>query len=351
MVVQGNSGGHVPLVNMATRTAGGHRSTVTTVAWNADGSKLLAGGDSSTVRAYETDRLAMRDLLAERESVAFTGHTMQIEHVVSAPGDRDLFATTGRDCAIKLYDFRSKSRKPSYSVPLGQRDGVSMVWSPDGKWIVVGDSEDVVYIVNAEKGEVSRTIKREGQVNQMRWSESGDLMFLALGDGRVEVAAWPSMRLLRHLLGHRARCLCIAVDPFGRRLAVSSADTLVTVWNAKTLDCEFTIDRATDIVACMDYSHDGRYLATACGSTTGGIEISGADGSRVVFIPTTGPVRDMKWHPKRLLLAFCVTGDRSTPRPPAPRSMYPGVPVPTPPQAKVYVYGFMPLITPGSRNR
>jgi THO complex subunit 3 len=350
MARQNSSNGFSKLVGLATRTACGHKSSVTAVAWSCCGSQLLAGGDNTTVRVYETDKLAARDLLTERDSLCFTGHKAQIEHVVAAPNDLSLFATTGYDKVVNVYDIR-KGRGPVCSLPLGSHEGVSMAWSDDGKWIVTGDAADAIYIVNAEKREVSRTFQRKVEVNQMRWAQQGDLMFLALGDGRVEIVSWPEMRHLRYLMGHRARCLCIAVDPTGRRLAVSSADTLVTCWNARTLNCEFTIDRASEVVACMDYSYDGNYLATACSSANGGIEISAADtGTRVLLLPTTGSVRDMKWHPNKLLLVYCVTGDRSSPRPAAPRSMYPHLPPPAQPQAKLYVYGFAHL-TGSSRHR
>jgi THO complex subunit 3 len=338
-----------PLVGMATRTACCHKSAVTTVDWSCDGARLLAGGDSATVRAYETDRLAQRDVLYDRECVAYGGHKAQIEHVVASPKDSHRFATTGYDNVINMYDAR-RGTGPTRTLPLGKREGVSMAWSDDGKWIVTGDAADAIRIVDVEKGEVVRMAERSAEVNQMRWARQGNLMYLALGDGRVEVVSWPKMKHQRYLLGHRGRCLCIAVDPAGRRFAVSSTDTLVTSWNALTLNCEYVIDRADREVACMDYSFNGSYLATA--SAGGDIEISLAhNGTRLVTVPTPGPVRDMRWHPQRLLLAYCVMGDRGAPRPPPASRLYPNAPPPPLPQAKTYVYGFPPAASPHQRHR
>lgn len=344
---------HVPLVKMATRTACGHKQAVTAVSWSCDGSLLLAGGDSASVRAFDCDRLAQRDLTSDRDSAVYTGHADAVDSVVAAPQDRGLFATvSGRDATVRLYSARAQSRAPVWTLPLGAAALRSAAWSPDGKWIVVGDAADKVHIVNAEKGAVSRTVSGK-QARDWAWSPDGRLVFVARDDGRVEVVSWPCMEHFTYLLGHRGRVVCIAVDPTARRLAVSSDDTLVSVWSARTLNCEAMIDRGVSAARRMDYSFDGKYLATdGSAAATPGIEISDAEtGTRVTFIPTSGAVRDLKWHPRRLLLAYCVVGDHtraaSRPPPPARSSLYPTAPA-TLPQAKAYVYGFM---QPPSRHR
>jgi THO complex subunit 3 len=302
--------------------------------WNCDGTKLAAGGDKSTLRLFDAERLLQRDQTHEADSTILTGHNGNIERIVASPMHSFLFATAGADRLVNLYDVRASSSPVRGCTT--DHPNINMDWSPDGKCLVVGDREDVLYVIDADKMVIVRKMKQDIEINQMKWNRSGTMLFLACGDGGVELRAWPSMDTNHKLRGHRDRCYSIAYDPTGQRFAVTSNDTCVSVWSAMTFACQFVIDRAVTPVRLADYSHDGRLLAVA--GVYPRIDITAAaTGGLVRALPTTSSVVDLQWHPQRPLLAYCVEDDVRRPSSAQGRGYANNVVVP-----KTYVYGYPP---------
>lgn len=343
-----STSGDAVFQGVTSRIAGGFKTAVFSVRWSCDGEHLFAVGDSSSVRVFETLNLARRDQTAATDSKVFSSSPAVLTHVAPSPADRHLFAAAGHDGALHLFDTR-RAPKAACVVGLGDRKATGVAWSGDGGCVVVSDAAAVVRVIGKvkEKWEVRRRVEdfRESEaVCDMRWSRDGGLLYVARGDGRVEVRTWPAFQHVLFLDGHRDRCVALTVDPTGRRVAVAGGDALVTVWDARSMTCEYVVDRLDGTCACVDFCAGGKYLALARGD--GGVEILNAENAaKVITIPTAGPVRAMKWHPTKLLLAYCVQPtEGGLPPPPSQRHsgrMQPGAPmVPVPPQAKAYVYGF-----------
>lgn len=205
------------LVGLASRAVVGHKKNISSVSWTSNGEKLLVAGDGHGVRVYDAAGLGSRDLI-ERDSTLFDGHKGSIEALVPCPTSPNIFATASLDQTANMYDMRVGTR-PAKSLKLSS-GGINMAWCPDGSYIVVGDNNDRLYLIDAKRFEVTRDLRESGKdkvmVNQMQWHRTGKVLFLARGDGQVAVHAWPTLKFLQYLSGHRANCLSIAVDPTGR---------------------------------------------------------------------------------------------------------------------------------------
>jgi THO complex subunit 3 len=326
-------------VALATRVAVGHTKAVTALAWNCTGTKLITGGDTTsgvTLRVFDTERLSARDVTGDKDSDSFSGHTKSVEALVASPLNPSLFASAGQDNAVHMYDMRVHGGTPVQSV-FTKTPAVNMAWSPDSQWILVGGNDESLYVLGSSPMAVVRTVAPTSTVfNQTRFSVDGKIVLRACGDGTVKVYSWPTMRLMHELRGHRDRCFGIAVDPNGQRIAVSSDDACVTVWDASTLTSVFCVDRADHSVRLVDYSHDGSLLASA--SVAGNIDVTaGESGAHIHSISTPNlRVVAMQWHPTRSLLAYCVEQD---PCKPPPTRNYGASPL-LPMQTRAYVYGF-----------
>lgn len=221
------------LVGLSSRAVFGHRKSITSVAWNSSGEKLLVAGDSAGVRVFDAAGLNTRDL-NERDSTLYDGHRDSIEALVSSPACPHSFATAALDQTANLYDLRAGPR-PTKSVKLCS-GGIHVAWCPDGSCIVVGDNKDKLYVVEARRFEGARPSpkelsdakliaprwERKTMINQMQWHRTGKVLFLARGDGQVGAYTWPGMDHIQYLSGHRANCLSIAVDPTGRYVSSAS---------------------------------------------------------------------------------------------------------------------------------
>ena len=68
---------------------------------------------------------------------------------------------------------------------------------------------------------------------------------------------------LTMLQGHMRSVLCVAISPDGSRLATSSEDGTVKLWDSQTGQEVLTLRGHTDIVPSVAFSPDGTQLATA----------------------------------------------------------------------------------------
>ena len=77
----------------------------------------------------------------------FSGHTSSVEELQWSPNEKNVFASASSDGSVKVWDVRSKSRKPAVDVQISKTDVNVMSWSnqtfhllatgaDDGQWAV-----------------------------------------------------------------------------------------------------------------------------------------------------------------------------------------------------------------------
>jgi ribosome assembly protein RRB1 len=121
-----------------------HRSEGYAVAW----STLISTG---RVLSGDNDGKIFSSSLTEGKWVAdtrpFTGHKSSVEDLEWSPNERNVFASASSDGTIKVWDIRSKSRKPAVDVKISNTDVNVLSWSKltnhllasgadDGEWAV-----------------------------------------------------------------------------------------------------------------------------------------------------------------------------------------------------------------------
>lgn len=240
---------------------------------------------------------------------------------------------------VRLWDLRAQSRSSSRVVKT-EGENINLAWSPDGNYLVVGNRDEVLSFIDARKGTVLLTKRSQTEVNEVKWSPSGMLIFLTMQGGKVrrtppflrlrtcllpddrlllglfdradsvmaivpqvDVLHWPNMKRLRKIYGHMDRCQCIDFDPRHPRFAVGGADALVSLWDLDELYCIRTFDRCETQVRAVSFSHDGLLLASA--SEDRFIDIAATETAKLVHRqPVRSPTNSISWHPNRPLLAY-----------------------------------------------
>lgn len=292
------------LSSLESRRCYGHRTSVSAIAWNLDGSRLLAAGDSSGVLVFDATRLESSNYPDQRSQFDCRGHSKTISSVVASPTSPDMFVTAGQDQLLNVYDMRIGTRHV-HSFTLPSRC-LYADWSPDGNAIGVGLASNTVTFIDclSWKEKVDRKLTFDtSNVNQFRWTPDGRRILFGRGDGSVDIYDWAKHKFSQTFKGNVTACLSVACDPLLRYFAISSTDTTVSIWDSHSIINLFTIDRAEHPVQKVEYSPDGQYLAVI--SEYERIEITDATvGSHLYSITTPSITTDIAWHPSRNLLAY-----------------------------------------------
>lgn len=147
--------------------------------------------------------------------------------------------TASTDSTVRFWDIR-QGKATQVIQTTGQN--INMSISPDGKYVVIGDRKDVITFIDAGSGKVieemsGRPLAPRGievgsllvdtdfryhltvnltQINEFKFSNSGDFLFILLGDGTIRTYEVPSLELYHRVVAHPAPCFCVDVDPRGR---------------------------------------------------------------------------------------------------------------------------------------
>ncbi|KAG9656605.1 glutamate-rich WD repeat-containing protein-like protein 1, partial [Aureobasidium melanogenum] len=76
------------------------------------------------------------------DTTPFTGHTSSVEELQWSPSERNVFASGSADGTVKIWDARSKSRKPALSVQVANTDVNVLSWSRNTTHLLASGHED-----------------------------------------------------------------------------------------------------------------------------------------------------------------------------------------------------------------
>lgn len=106
-------------------------------------------------------------------------------------------------------------------------------------------------------------------IYMISFSRDGKLMATAAGDNRAIVWQVADQKRL-HVLEHDAAVYAAAISPDGSVIATGTGERTLSLWSVRTGERMKQLQAHDDAIYCVQYSHDGRHLASAGGSTDGG---------------------------------------------------------------------------------
>ena len=263
------------------------------VDWSPDGTRFVTEGPK------ETGVVDIRNAKTGESMLSFTGHDADISGVAFS-ADGTMLATTGNDGTAKVWDPESGRRLGSVQGPEGEVTGPS--FSPDGSLAAaVWHLKGTVRVWDVATSRIVHEVDAMPGALRTAFSPDGKRLAIAGLDTDVGVVVdVQSGKEMFSLEGHEDQLQDVDWSPDGRWIATSSYDATVGIWDARTGDLRFSLFHDGP-VGDADWSPDGGRLVT--GSSDGRAtvwEITGAGGKRLFSLSaqdTSSGMRGVAFSP------------------------------------------------------
>ncbi len=225
--------------------------------FSADGSLLAASGIGETVNLWDTRDWSLRGVLRDHAA-----------RVVDADFSRDgtRLVVACQNGTIQAWDIASTG--VLWSV-MGHTGGAnSVTFAPDGHSTASGGEDRKVKIWDAQHGsQVAAFTGHETGVKDVAFSPDGHSI-ASTGGGYhgatlAEVKIWDvATGKPAELEGHTSLVTAVVFFPNGRRIATSSDDRTIKIWDAATREDVFTLRGHTSGILSLAISPDGQQLVS-----------------------------------------------------------------------------------------
>ncbi|MGH8205298.1 MAG: WD40 repeat domain-containing protein [Steroidobacteraceae bacterium] len=244
-------------------------------AWSPDGRTLAVGlADGALMLVSVADPASSAQAPPPVPTQRLEAHDGAVLAVAWQKSGRS-FASSGQDGAVLLWDARARN---SRAVLQDAQWSERLAFADNGKWLAVATGRTLSLI--DDQGELRhRYAAQPGAIAALAWRpKSGEIA--SAGNGGVRIHR-PPPQLESRELSIRGACLSAAFNPDGRLLAAGLQEGAVLLWNLATGSQSQMAGYGSRVFA-TDWSANGRYLATAAGSTLAVWDFSGKgpEGSR-----------------------------------------------------------------------
>jgi WD40 repeat protein len=148
-------------------------------------------------------------------------------------------------------------------------------WNHEGTHLAIGGFGPVA-MWDPFSNKPPRKSKIDSTVSSFAWSPDDDLLAIGCSDGRIRFVTPDSLAGVTEIAGHTGNVTFVDWSPNGRRIASSSNDGTVRIWDAATGDHLLTFEHPqSHPYYSVVWSPDGRRLAA--GDSHGTIFIWGSD--------------------------------------------------------------------------
>ena len=211
-----------------------HGTASLLAAWNPDESEIVGWNH------YGSGQLLFYDAATgkvRRRGQEF-GQSQRTWLEATSPDGRSFTLTAGS--AVR--SFETETGSVTRGTTMDGAFDATFTWSPDGKIQAIPINEagaNVLALVEATTGERRQTLRvpeakpDERQFNRVDWSPDSRRIATSSEDGRVRIWNVEEGRLSKELTGHQGRVWNVSWSPDGTKIASAGVDKSVRIWDAE----------------------------------------------------------------------------------------------------------------------
>ncbi len=271
-LVSGSEDNTLRLWDVATgkelRVFGGHESQIFSVAFSPDGKTLVSGSWDGSIRLW--------DVVSGRQLRVLYGHELRVHTqgkesksfvmkawvmAVAFSPDGKTLVSGGSDDMVKLWDVATGTELRTL---VGHKDKVtSVAFSPDGKTVISGSLDHVIRLWNVESGNSLQQLSGHAAgVNSVAYSPDGRTVLSASDDKTIKLWDALSGRLLKTLSG-QGYVKTAVFSPDSKKIISGGSDHAVKLWDAASGRELFKLYEYKYDVTSVSFSPDGRTVVSA----------------------------------------------------------------------------------------
>jgi WD40 repeat protein len=214
-----------------------HDEPVHSTSFSPDGHLLATGTNDGVVFLWDVSTservqvLQMPDVAPVR-SIDFSSDSASVLIACGDNGATHVWNLANDECVLELKELEEIVLSASFS--------------PDGRTIVTGCSDDMAQVWNSETGSCIHELEgHEGAVYSTSFSPDGRLILTSSSDGTAKLWKAKSGDCVRTLLGHDSDVLSACFSPDGSLIGTSSDDETAKIWSTRTGQCIHTLEGHT----------------------------------------------------------------------------------------------------------
>lgn len=170
---------------------------------------------------------------AKSSRLAMDGHGGEIWGCSVHPIQNNVFVTCGHDKILRAWDSNTKSPVPGKAVTLKNKLG-ACAFSPEGKWLAVGQHGGVVALIDYDSFEVKYEKQhRKEQIDAIAFSPNGQVVGLGSWDQMVEIIDVESKTSIT-IKGHTSSITHLTFSSDSKYLQTNSRDYEILYWEVET---------------------------------------------------------------------------------------------------------------------
>lgn len=245
------------------RTYLGHTGTVNNIRFSRSGSYAITSSGDGTARIW--------DILTGKTIFTTPARNYFLASVGISP-DEKYFAVSGYEDEAVIYDFNTRQpvRKLEVLSDKGTKYGTNLLFSPDGKWLAIGEDNRIASIYRTGTWEKVYTISEDqgscgGCPTWIQFSANSESVFKASNSGPVRQYSLSDGKLIRSFSDNVEDIGGFALTPDNKMLYVVTKNGQVMSWETGTgKEASHKAGDFEDEVNDVTFTKDGKFLLLAC---------------------------------------------------------------------------------------